>query len=291
MKKKTFTIEVKENTELMTFLMNNLSNLKKKTIKSLLKYKKIRVQGKIITQYNSILKPGMIVEVYYSKEQEQDDLKGIKIVYEDEQIIVIDKPCGLLSTAPDKKCDKLTAFGITRKYLQKKYKNQKLYIVHRLDRDASGLMMFVKNGMVQKKLRHNWYDMIDERSYMAVVEGTVKKDQGVVISWLHDEDETVISSKNKGEGKKAETSYKVIKRSDKYTLINAILATGRKHQIRVHMKDMGHRIAGDIKYGSKSDPIKRLALHAAILSFKHPVTGKKIRLESKAPVSFINLVK
>ncbi len=290
MDKKSVTVKVDKNDELMTFLLNKLSNLKRKTAKLLLKHKKIKVQGKVITQYNYKLKPGMAVEVDYGKDQGKEGLRGIKIVYEDEYVIIIEKPSGLLSTATGRESDQLTAFGIIRNYLQKKFKNQKLYIVHRLDREASGLMMFVKNESVQKKLRHNWNDMIDERCYTAVVEGPLKKDQGTIVSWL-DEDLMVKSFKTEGKGKKAETHYKVIKKNENFTLLNAFLETGRKNQIRVHMKDLGHIIAGDIKYGSKIDPIDRLALHATVLSFTHPVTGKKIRLESKVPESFNKLFK
>jgi len=294
MNKKLVTVKVDENDELMSFLLNKLSNLKRKTAKLLLKHKKIKVQGKIITQYNYNLKQGMIVEVDYSKENGKEGLRGIKIIYEDDYIIIIEKPCGLLSTSPDKESDQVTAFGLIRNHLQKKYKNQKLYIVHRLDREASGLMMFAKNEIVQKKLRSDWNDMIDERCYTAVVEGSVKKEQGTIVSWL-DEDLMVKSFKTEGEGrgkgKKAETHYKVIKKTEIFTLINAFLETGRKNQIRVHMKDLGHIIVGDIKYGSKINPIDRLALHATVLSFTHPVTGKKTRLESKVPESFFKLVK
>ena len=165
-----------------------------------------------------------------------------------------------------------------------------MYIVHRLDRDTSGLMMFAKDEKTQNTLRDNWHDIVTDRRYVAVVAGEMEKDAGTVSSWLTDRTLYVYSSPTDDGGKESVTHYRTIKRANGYSLVELNLETGRKNQIRVHMQDLGHPIIGDGRYGLEEiNPIGRLALHAFKLCFYHPVTGELMRFETPYPAEFKKL--
>jgi 23S rRNA pseudouridine1911/1915/1917 synthase len=199
---------------------------------------------------------------------------------------VVDKPVGLLTMATDNERSK-TVYAALREYANAKKPSEKLFIVHRLDREASGLLVFAKTIEAKEKLQDQFKDHSAGRRYVAVVEGQVGSDDFTIRSYLAENKAyRVYSTPNRKVGKLAVTHVRVMKRNRKTTLVEVRLETGRKHQIRVHLAERGHPIVGDKNYGSRSNPIRRLALHAAVLEFKHPQTGKWMRLESPYPKTF-----
>ena len=210
-------------------------------------------------------------------------MKKMKIIYEDKYIIAVNKPSGILSVSTDKEKTR-TMFHEVLEYEKKKNKNNKIFIIHRLDKDTSGIMIFAKNMKIKNYFQENW-EKIDRR-YIAIVEGNVKKEESEIRSYLK-ETKTLLtySSKDKN-GKLAITRYKKIKSNNLYSMLEINILTGRKNQIRVHMNDIGNSIIGDKKYGAKTNPIKRLGLCAHKLSFIHPITKQKIDLEISIPKEF-----
>ena len=195
-------------------------------------------------------------------------------------LIVIDKEPGLLSIATDKEKEH-TAFRILSDQLKLADQAARIFVVHRLDRDASGILMFAKSREIQQILQNAWNKDVIERSYVVVVEGRVQQDQGSITSWLKENKARVMySSPTPDDGQKAITHYQVLKKNDEYSLLQVRLETGRKNQIRIHMKDLGHSIIGDKKYGATQNPVNRLGLHARVLVFRHPITGKELRFET-----------
>lgn len=218
-----------------------------------------------------------------------DLIDRIKIVFEDASVIVVDKPAGLLTMATDTERSK-TAYAGLREYVNKKKPAEKLFIVHRLDREASGLMIFAKTIEAKERLQEQFKDHSAGRKYVAVVEGRLKADDFTIRSYLAENAAyRVYSTPNTRVGKLAITHVHVMKRNPKTTLLEARLETGRKHQIRVHLAERGHPIVGDKNYGSRSNPIRRLALHGAHLDFRHPETGKVMRFDSQYPKVFEGL--
>ena len=280
---------VKEPVELMTFLMEK-GNMSRTKVKTLLTNRTIIVDKKITTQYNFELKPGMIVQMSKRHNQKEFRSQFMKLVYEDSYLIVIDKREGLLSIGTDKQKER-TAHHILNDYVQRSAKEHRVYIVHRLDRETSGLMVFAKDEKTKIKLQDNWDKIVTDRKYVAVVSGEMEQDNGTVSSWLKDNKMfvTYSCSSNNG-GDKAVTHYKTIKRANGYSLLELDLETGRKNQIRVHMQDLRHPIIGDRKYGDGTDPIKRLGLHAFKLCFYHPVTGELMKFETSYPSAFRSLL-
>lgn len=216
-------------------------------------------------------------------------MKKIDIVYEDKEIIVVNKPAGLLCVSTPKQED-VTLFRMVSAYLKKSNPKSKVYIVHRLDKDTSGIVVFAKNVSVKLALQNNWNDIVTKRGYVAVVEGNVSKDKGIVKSYLKETKTMLVYSSNDKTGKLAITEYRKVLSNSLYTLLDINIKTGRKNQIRVHMKDIGNVIVGDKKYGSKKNPIRRLCLHANVLEFIHPRTKKKMYFEIDVPDNFVNLV-
>ena len=214
----------------------------------------------------------------------------LKIVYEDAYIIVVEKMQGLLSVNTERQKER-TAYTILNEYVQRSGRQFRVFIVHRLDRDTSGLMMFAKDEKTQRTLRDNWHEIVTDRRYVAVVEGSMEKDYDTVVSWLTDKTLYVSSSEYDDGGSKSITHYKTIKRANGYSLLELDLETGRKNQIRVHMQDLGHPIIGDGRYGREDapNPIGRLALHAFKLCFYHPVTGDLMEFETPYPAEFKKL--
>jgi 23S rRNA pseudouridine1911/1915/1917 synthase len=280
---------VKEPMELMDFLANQMPQASRTKLKSFLSKQIVFVDSVITTQYNFPLKPGMRVQISREKGKREFHNRLLKIVYEDAYIIVVEKMQGLLSVNTDRQKER-TAFHILTEYVQRSGKQHKIYIVHRLDRDTSGLMMFAKDEKTQYTLRDNWHNIVTDRRYVAVVNGDMEKDSGTVESWLTDRTLYVYSSPTDDGGAKSITHYRTIKRANGYSLIELNLETGRKNQIRVHMQDLGHPIIGDGRYGLEDvNPIGRLALHAFKLCFYHPVTGELMRFETPYPSAFKNL--
>ena len=283
---------VKEEMELLPFLLMELKHKSRNATKSVLTRGQVSINGQVVTKHNELLKVGQKVEILDNKTSMSEQiLVGIEIVYEDEDLIVIEKESGMLSIATGKGPE-ITAHSQLMGYVKKDHPKNRIYIVHRLDRDTSGLMLFAKNEKMKKTLQENWKDIVIERQYTALVEGNVKKNSGTITSWLT-ESKTMkmYSSSFDNGGKQAITHYKKIRGNDNYSLLEVNLDTGRKNQIRVHMEDIGHPIVGDKKYGAHGNPLKRLGLHASILVLKHPVTDKKIKFVSKVPKKFYAAVK
>ncbi|WP_291530497.1 RluA family pseudouridine synthase [Bacteroides sp. UBA939] len=280
---------VKEAMELMDFLSSQMPQASRTKLKSLLSKRIVFVDNVITTQYNFPLKPGMKVQISREKGNKEFHSHLLKIVYEDAYIIVIEKMQGLLSVSTDRQKER-TAYHILSEYVKRSGRNNGVYIVHRLDRDTSGLMMFAKDEKTQYTLRDNWHDIVTDRRYVAVVTGEMEKNAGCITSWLTDRTLYVYSSPTDDGGQKSITHYRTIKRANGYSLVELNLETGRRNQIRVHMQDLGHPIIGDGRYGMEEvNPIGRLALHAFKLCFYHPVTGELMRFETPYPGDFKKL--
>lgn len=281
---------VKEPTELMEFLAARMPDASRTKLKMLLSKRVVFVDNVITTQYNFPLKPGMKVQISRNKGNKEFHNKLLKIIYEDAYLLVVEKMQGLLSVNTEREKER-TAYSILTDYVKKSGRNNRLYIVHRLDRDTSGLMMFAKDEMTQHTLRDHWKQIVYDRRYVAIVSGNMEQNAGVVRSWLTDRTLYVYSSPTDDGGQEAITHYRTIKRANGYSLMELMLETGRKNQIRVHMQDLGHPIIGDGRYGLEEvNPLDRLALHAFKLCFYHPVTGERMQFETPYPAEFKKLM-
>ncbi len=274
---------VKENEILIEFLKKMFSNLSKNSVKSLLHNEKVFVNGNMTTKYNYELNIGDVVEI------REKVAKNIDIIYEDKDIIVINKPSGLLTVATEKEKNK-TAYHLVMEYLKKKNKNNRIFIIHRLDKDTSGIIMFAKNERAKHLYQDNWNDIVKKRCYYAVIDGKMENKEGTIKSYLKENGNMVYSVKDRS-GKLAITEYKVLKERKNISLLDINLKTGRKNQIRVHMKENKTPILGDLKYGEKSKLINRFALHAYKLELVNPVTKKLLTFEINMPNEFKMLFK
>ncbi|MFW6289708.1 MAG: RluA family pseudouridine synthase [Mariniphaga sp.] len=285
-KKKSNVFQVSETTTLMEFLQKQMPHKSRNNVKSLLSHRQVLVDGKPVTQFNYSLFPGNKVEVSSVRVAPEQKFREYSIVYEDQYLIVIDKAAGLLSMASETE-KRATAYSLLSRHVKKQDRSNKIFIVHRLDRETSGLMLLAKSEEVKNKLQELWNETILERTYIAVVEGKVENQEGTVTSFLReDKNYKMHSSADPGRGKEAVTHYSVLKQNGSFSMLKVNLETGRKNQIRIHMQEMGHCIVGDKKYGAATNPLKRLALHAQQLSFIHPETGKKMNFETKIPRAF-----
>lgn len=276
--------------KLLEFLFAAMPDAKRTTVKDYLKHHQVRINGNVTTRFDADLAQGDKVEVNTTREFQTFSHPRLKIVYEDDDIIVADKGYGLLSMGTDKVKDG-TAYSILREYVKRKDPRNKLFIIHRLDRDTTGLIMFAKTMEAKETMQHNWNNMVLERRYVAVVEGTLDPPEGEIRSYLAENSaHEVYSTTTPGEGQLAVTYYKTLRTRAPYSLVELQLATGRKNQIRVHMKEKGHPISGDHRYGAKPSPIHRLCLHAATLRFVHPITRRDMNFSSPLPAGFIRMV-
>ena len=241
--------------------------------------KSIVINNKIITKYNYLLKHKDFLLINQNKVE-----SDLNIIYEDKNIIVLIKPSGLLTIGTDREKEK-TLYYMVSDYVKKINKNNKIFVIHRLDKDTSGIVMFAKNEVVKNQYQDNWDKLVRLRKYYALVEGKIDN-AGFVESYLkEDKNFNVYSTKDKS-GKYAKTEYTVIKNTKEYTLLDINLLTGRKNQIRVHMKDLNHPIVGDKKYGSNINPIHRLGLHAYKLEIIDPISRKLLKFVDKMPRKF-----
>lgn len=282
---KTYTVT--EPAELLAFLLKTVTGKGRNAIKSMLARGQFAVNGKTVTRHDHPLQPGQMVTVDLEKRTEAKELLGLTIVHEDEDIIVIQKDAGLLSIATGED-NELTAYRQLMEHVRQANPKNRVYVVHRLDRDTSGVMMFARSEAVQQALQNNWKETVKERSYTALVEGAVKKPEGTISSWLKETSTLkMYSSPHQGDGLHAVTHYKLLQGNRHFSLLEVHLETGRKNQIRVHMSDIGHPIAGDKKYGAQTKAVGRLGLHARVLSFVHPTTGELLTFESPIPKTFL----
>lgn len=285
------TIDVTAPATLLHFVEQSLPEMKRTRLKQMLAHDQIAVNDMPQRQFDLPLNPGDKVKVNFTREFRVFSHRRLKLVYEDEDIIVVNKGYGLLSMGNDKTREG-TAYSILREYVKWQNPANKLFIIHRLDRDTSGLMMFAKSEEAKRTMQHNWNNMVLNRKYLAVVEGTPDPADGTVKSYLAETSQyEVYSTDDPEKGQLAITRYRTLEAGPRFSLLEVELDTGRKNQIRVHMKDLGHPISGDRKYGAEASPIHRLALHAQTLRFIHPVTRREMNFSTPVPASFTTLTR
>ncbi len=277
---------VKSAGTVMDFLMSQMQGKSRTSIKQLLSGGHIRVNERTVTNFGQSVSPGDVVYMEKNKKRVIKLPSSMKIVFEDDHLIVVNKDAGLLSMSTSKE-NRHTAYAYLSEYVKQHDERNKIFIVHRLDRDTSGLMMFAKDQKIQEQLQKKWNDTVLCRKYFALVEGFVLKEQNTIHTWLHEHPKSLkVYVSQPGEGVEATTNYRVIDGSRFYSLLEVELDTGRKNQIRVHMQHIGHPITGDSKYGARHDPMKRLGLHAAELTFVHPLTNKTLSFKTTVPPAF-----
>ncbi|MBO4802121.1 MAG: RluA family pseudouridine synthase [Bacteroidaceae bacterium] len=282
---------VRQETTLLEFLLTELSGISRNRAKDILAGHGVTVDRQQTTRYDLPLHPGQIVRVSKHKGGTQLLNKYVKIVYEDKDLIVIEKAEGILSMPATAK--QYSVKQVLDEYFEKRHFKCTAHTVHRLDRETSGLMMYAKNLETAQVLEDNWQDIVYDRRYVAVVSGQLEREGGTIQSWLKDNKAyiTYSSPEDPGGGKFAITHYHRLQTTPRYSLVELKLETGRKNQIRVHMQDIGHPVCGDRKYGDGSDPIGRLCLHAYRLHFHHPRTGEQMLFETPFPPAFMKLFK
>ncbi len=281
---------VSEPSPLLEFLLTHAGQSRTK-VKATLQGRGIKVNGKTVTQFDFALQPGMKVAVSRSKRNQQGfRSRYVKIVYEDRWLIVVEKAVGILSMAAGH--SSLNVKAVLDDYFHKSRQKCRAHVVHRLDRDTSGLMVYAKDIETEQTLEHNWHDIVYDRRYVAVLSGEVGPDEGTIENWLKDNKAYITySSPVDNGGKLAITHFHVLDRTTEHSLVEFKLETGRKNQIRVHAADMGHPVCGDTKYGNGDDPLHRLCLHAWLLCMTHPVTGEPLEFETPVPTPFRQLFK
>jgi 23S rRNA pseudouridine1911/1915/1917 synthase len=274
--------------ELMSFLLLKLTGFSRNNIKAFLTRRQVAVDGAPVSQFNFLIHPGDTVTVFKYRIHDKQT-KSLPILFEDDELLVINKPNGLLSIANDKERGE-TAYRIMTDYVRSKNALARLFIVHRIDKETSGVMMFAKKKETQEKLQDLWNDIVVLRGYYAIVEGQLKKKKDTIRTWLKQTStQMMYSSLTPNGGQESITHYEVMAESEKYSLLRVKIDTGRKNQIRVHMKDIGTHIVGDEKYHAEEDPLGRLGLHAYGLKWKHPITGKMYSFFAPMPEVFKKL--
>lgn len=279
---------VKSESLLLDYLINEL-HYSRNNAKNLLSHHLISIDGAPISQFDFKIFPGdtLIISKKPIKAKKRKDLP---IIFENDEFIVINKPAGLLSIASDKEKSS-TAYRMVTDYVQQKDKHNRVFVVHRLDKETSGILMFAKNEKIRDILQEKWNDIVKSRGYYAVVEGIMEKSEDHIVNYLRMNKENLMYvtpfSKN---SQKCITDYKVLKTNKKYSLLDVHIYTGRKNQIRVTLGSLGHYVLGDDKYGEPENPINRLCLHAYQLKFEHPISKKIYSFEAVLPKEMADLV-
>lgn len=282
--------KVSSRTPLLEFLLTNLTSKSRNNIKQLLKNHQVLVNGAPVTQFDFEVIAKDIVSISpYPVKKNGKRISKLPILYEDDELIVINKPSGLLSIADDKDKEH-TAYRYMMDYVREENPKNRIFVVHRIDKETSGVMIFTKSLELKEALQDNWNKLVKLREYIAICEGHFDVKEGTRISnLLQAKTNLMYSTKNPKEGLKAITHYWVLEEIEEFSLLRVHIDTGRKNQIRVHMKDLGHNVVGDDKYGSTLDPIKRLGLHARILEFDHPSKDKHFKFIADVPKEFLSL--
>ena len=279
-------IIVKSDGELLDYLVNNI-DMPRKKIKEYLTHGSIYVNNNRTTKYNYPVYIGNTIII--DTKSKNKVVLPFEVLFEDDHIIVVNKPSGLLTIATDNEKNN-TLYHIVRNYLVSKNKNNKIFIVHRLDKDTSGVILFAKDEHTKNILQDNWNDYVKLREYICVVHGTLKEKDKKVINYLAETKTKLVYTTTKELGVEAITNYEVVKENKDYSLVKVVIETGRRNQIRVTFKDLGNPIVGDKTYGIK-DNEKRLYLHADKLKLFYPVIGNEILFESKVPAEFKKIMK
>ncbi len=278
---------VRYNSTLLEYLLENFKDKSRTTIKSYLSHRQIAVNGKTTTSFDFPIKQNDEICISPIGEPKQNPNHRIKIVFEDQDILVVEKKNGVLSISTGKEGE-ITAYSIAMEHVRRQHPDNRVFVVHRLDRDTSGLLIFAKSPFVQQQMQNRWNENIITRKYIAIVEGRPEKDEDKLVSWLTENAKSlkVYASPTDNGGKKAITNYKIIQSNDKYSLLEITLETGRKNQIRAQFEQIKHPVAGDKKYGATTNPLGRLCLHASALIFKHPITNEIMTFDTGIPTSF-----
>ena len=280
---------VREAQPLLEWLLENLK-LSRSKVKATLQGRGIKVNGKTVTQFDFPLQAGMRISVSKTKKNDLFKSRYVKVVYEDRFLIVVEKAEGILSMAAGARS--MNVKSVLDDYFLKSRQKCRAHVVHRLDRDTSGLMVYAKDMETEQIFEHEWQQIVYDRRYVAVVSGEVEEEGGTIANWLKDNKAFVTySSPVDNGGKYAVTHFHTLARTTEHSLVEFSLETGRKNQIRVHSADMGHPVCGDAKYGNGDDPLHRLCLHAYILCFYHPVTGERMEFETTVPTAFRKMFK
>lgn len=280
----------------MEFLIAKMGGMARASVKQLLGQRRVKVGNAIQTRHDFMLKSGDVVTVSSGRGNSQLTHPKLKIVYEDDDLIVVNKQPGLLTVTATPGSSETTAYSILRAYVKKQNARAGVYVVHRLDRETSGLLVFARSEELQHYMRQYWRELVTERTYIALAEGVLNPREGQIKSWFTEDKRNamVYSSPVDDGGDLAITNYKTLRTSadGQYSLVELHLETGRTNQIRVHLASKGCPVVGDRKYGhgNESSPIDRLCLHAKVLAFIHPVTEKTVRFESPVPKEFNRVV-
>ena len=297
-RKQDTSFRVEAATELMPFLLSKLGGMTRTSVKQLLSQRRVTVNSGIQTRHDTPLKAGDMINILQGRGNVELRHPKLRVIYEDNALIVVEKKNGLLTVPYNPKSSEMTAYSILKEYVRKQSNRNTIHVVHRLDRETSGVLVFAKSPELQEYMRTYWKQLVSKRSYVALVEGHLAKPEGTITSWLTEDNQTamVYSSKTDNGGQKAITNYKVLKaltigegdQEMPVSLVELNLETGRTNQIRVHMQSIGHPVMGDRKYGHGNEfsPIDRLCLHARTLEFIHPMTEKKVRFEAPLPKEF-----
>lgn len=291
-KKRGASFVVRQEETVEQFLSHAMSGKSRTSIKQLLQNGAITVGKRKLHRLDDVLHVGETVFVGKRPEPKFPMPEGLRIIWEDRWLIVVKKDTGLLTVANNSE-QLLTAQVYLDAYMQfKKEGNGRVYIVHRIDRDTSGILLFAKDENTQQILRSNWNEIVHSRRYIAIVEGKLPRRADTIDTWIEENAKTMTMYVcRQGYGKRAITHYQVIKEIEGYSMIALELETGRKNQIRLHMSHIGHPVAGDGKYGAQSDPCERLCLHAQQIKFEHPITGEIMEFTSEIPQEFTRIFK
>lgn len=301
--KQDTVLRVEQDGLLMDFLQTKMGGMAKSSIKQLLGQRRVTVNNAIQTRHDTPIRRGDTVVVASGRGNVELRHPKLRMVYEDDALIVVEKKNGLLTVPVNQKSSETTVFSILKEYVKKQSYRNTVHVVHRLDRETSGLLVFAKSPELQEYMRTYWRQLVTKRTYVALVEGQLEKKEGKITSWLTENPRTALVSSSPVDngGQLAITNYKVLRESNlqtdemdlgaAYSLVELNLETGRTNQIRVHMASMGHPVVGDRKYGNgnESSPIDRLCLHARVLEFIHPMTEKKVRFEASTPKEFARI--
>ena len=300
-RKQDTSFRVEAVCELMPFLLAKLGGMTRTSVKQLLSQRRVTVNAGIQTRHDTPLKAGDLVQVLQGRGNVELRHPKLRIIYEDDALIIVEKKNGLLTVPYNPKSSEMTAYSILKEYVKKQSKRNTVHVVHRLDRETSGVLVFAKSPELQEYMRTYWRQLVTKRTYVALVEGQFEQKEGTITTWLTEDPHTgmVYSSPKDDGGQKSVTHYKVIKstilgeddQALPVSLIELNLETGRTNQIRVHMQSINHPVIGDRKYGHGNEysPVDRLCLHAKVLEFIHPMTEKKVRFEANTPKEMMRI--
>lgn len=299
MKKRQDTVlRVDGEMELLVFLLSKMGGMTKTSVKQLLGQRRVQVNTVVQTRHDVVVHAGDTVTVTSGRGNGELHHPKLRIVYEDDWLIVVEKKVGLLTVPTYPGSTETTAFSILKNYVKHQDPHNGIYVVHRLDRETSGLLVFAKTPELQEYMRTYWRQLVTKRTYVAVVEGVLEEKEGKITTWLTEDkrNAVVYSSPVDDGGQLAVTNYKVVREIESpvaYSLLELNLETGRTNQIRVHAQSIGHPVVGDRKYGhgNETSPVDRLCLHARILEFTHPATEQTVHFETPVPKEFLRVVK